>query len=662
MTEVPEYVRNDAALTPYVETICRRLRYAEDVRRRLGGLHDAASQYLRFGLHRTDRGWTLREWAPNATAIHLRGPFSGWRSDDRFALQPTQNPAIWELHLDAEHLQHGDRYHLHLQWPGGVGKRIPTYAQRVIQIPNTAEFDAEVWDPPTPYAWRHATPPRPDVPLIYEAHPGIATSEDRVGTWSEFRENVLPRVVAAGYNTVQLMAVAEHPYYGSFGYHVTSFFAPSSRYGTPDDLRELVDAAHGMGLRVVFDLVHSHTAKNEVEGLARFDGTEDQYFHAGPRGYHDAWDTRCFDYGKPGVLRFLLSNVRYWLDEFRCDGFRFDGVTSMLYDHHGLYRDFGAYEDYFSRSVDEDALAYLTLANRLVHDLRPDAITIAEDMSGMPGLAIPGEAGGYGFDYRLGMGIPDYWIELIKERRDEEWPVGELFHRIGNRRHEEPTIAYSESHDQAIVGDQTLIFRLLGTEMYTGMSVFTENHLIDRGIALSKLIRLITVLVGGEGYLNFIGNEFGHPDWIDFPREGNNWSYEHAKRLWHLADDGTLRYRLLAAFDRQLLEVACDHGAFTSTPATLLRDHTDHQLLTFFRGSLFALVNLHPTRVADAPFELPPGKYEVVLDTDLVEFGGKRDQQRRGPVATTATTREEHVYHEVSLPLQPRTGVVLRRL
>lgn len=658
---LPAYVRRDESLRPFLDEIWRRRDYVQSVEQRLGDLRNAASQYQRFGLHRSAGGWSLREWAPNATAIYLRGPFNNWQNDPRHALRESAHRGIWEIEISAESLKHGDRYHLYVEWQGGAGKRIPTYAQRVIQISNTAEFDAEVWDPPQPYEWCHEIPPRPAVPLVYEAHVGIATTEHRVGSWNDFRRDVLPRIVRAGYNTVQLMAVAEHPYYGSFGYHVSNFFAPSSRFGTPDELRALVDAAHGLGLRVVFDLVHSHAAKNEVEGLARFDGNDNQYFHSGPRGYHDAWDTRCFDYGKPGVLRFLLSNVRYWLDEFRCDGFRFDGVTSMLYEHHGLYRDFVDYEDYYSDSADHDAIAYLTLANRLAHDLRPDATTIAEEMSGMPGLAIHDSDGGCGFDYRLGMGIPDFWIELIKHRSDEDWPVADIFYRVANRRHDEPTIAYSESHDQAIVGDQALIFRLIGTDMYDGMTVFGENWRVDRGIAISKLIRLVTLIAGGDGYLNFMGNEFGHPDWIDFPRAGNDWSHEHARRMWYLADDGTLRYRLIAAFDRDLLAKMVKHRVLEAAPATLLRDHNDHQLLTFCRGAVFCVANFHPSRAADEPFELPPGEYEVLLDTDERRYGGRREQAREPRVRPTPVVRDDHVFHEVTLHLPPRSALLLLR-
>lgn len=682
---VPPYVLRDPALWPYLPTIERRLRRALALSGRLTGRSDSLTQPLwpsdplgssglweiaqghrYFGLHRDEATgrWRFREWAPNASEIFLCGPATQWRPHASCRLIRVQDRGVWELELPATSLQHGDHYHLLLRWPGGSGKRIPSYATRVQQFRDTAEFDAVVWDPPAPYTWRH--PPSiqtPRTPLVYEAHVGMATSEERVGTFAEFQRDVLPRIIHAGYNTIQLMAVAEHPYYGSFGYHVSSFFAPSSRFGTPDDLKSLVDAAHGAGLAVIFDLVHSHGARNEVEGLSRFDGTEYQFFHGGARGYHEAWDTRCFDYGKDEVVHFLLSNIRYWLEEFRCDGFRFDGVTSMLYLHHGLGRDFLSYENYYDATVDEDAAVYLTVANRLIHEGRPHAISIAEDMSGLPGVAIPTTDGGMGFDYRLGMGIPDYWVRLVKECKDEDWPVGDIFHRVGNRRQDEPTIAYLESHDQSMVGDQTLIFRLIGPDMYRWMNVFEDHWPVARGFSLLKLARLLTIVVGGEGYLNFMGNEFGHPEWVDFPRAGNRWSHRYARRQWGLRDDTNLRYRFLAEFDRDLLEFVEKNGLLRSPRAIFLREYGDRQVLVFYRGAHVFVFNFSPSVSSDGlGVEVPPGEYAVAFDTARPEYSGfPRVGTYPSAFEPTQVVRQEQVYWELPFPLPPRCALALRR-
>jgi 1,4-alpha-glucan branching enzyme len=456
------------------------------------------------------------------------------------------------------------------------------------------------------------------------------------------------------------MAVQEHPYYGSFGYHVTNFFAPSSRFGTPEDLKALIDAAHEAGIAVIMDLVHSHAASNTVEGLGQFDGTPYQYFHEGDRGRHYAWDSRCFDYGKPQVVHFLLSNCRYWLDAFHVDGFRFDGITSMLYTHHGLEKAFTGYDDYFDATVDEDALAYLALANEVIHRLRPDAMTVAEDISGMPGLAVPIDQGGVGFDYRFSMGVPDLWIRLTKDTRDEDWPVGHLWHELTNRRREEKTISYAESHDQALVGDKALMFRLADAAMYAHMAVDDPNIEVDRAMALHKMIRLVTLATAGSGYLNFMGNEFGHPDWIDFPREGNNWSYFHARRQWHLLDDPRLKHRLLAGFDRRMIALFSRFDLLAQGVPSLLWDHDGDKVLAFLRAGWIFAFNFHPSQsFADYGIPAPRGAYRMVLDSDHPDFGG-HGRLQPDQLQHTSAADDNPWGNRLSLYLPSRTGFVLK--
>jgi 1,4-alpha-glucan branching enzyme len=456
------------------------------------------------------------------------------------------------------------------------------------------------------------------------------------------------------------MAIQEHPYYGSFGYQASNFFAPSSRYGTPEELKLLIDTAHTQGLSVFMDLIHSHSVLNEVEGLSRFDGTLFQYFHDGPRGKHTALDSRCFDYGKPQVLHFLLSNCRYWLDEFRFDGFRFDGVTSMLYLEHGLKRVFTSYNDYFDGSVDEDALTYLALANRLIHHVRPDAVTIAEDVAGMPGLAVSQSEGGFGFDYRFAMGVPDYWIRLIKDFKDENWPTGHLWFELTNRRTDEKTVSYVESHDQALVGDQTLIFRLMGEDMYHHMSTDDVNLKVDRGMALHKMIRLITLGTASHGYLNFMGNEFGHPDWIDFPREGNSWSFKHARRQWHLADDAHLKYSLLAKFDRDMIALAKTHHLLEGSFPQLLHENPAKKVIIFRRADLIFAFNFNPYQsFTDYRFEAPPGEYRMILDCDAPKYGGHSRLLPQETHFTIVDNTEAKSQNMLSLYLPARSALVL---
>ena len=623
---IPEFVKNDPWLDPYKYKIADRLRRAYEKELDLAGggrLTDFANGHHYFGLHRTDDGWVLREWAPNATCIFLVGAFSGWQHDEAYRLQPI-GYGNWELHLPEDALKHLDLYKLFMCWDGGGGDRIPAWARRVVQDPETQIWSAQVWDPPQPYQHKHKLKQSKDFfPLIYEAHAGMATEEYKVGTWEDFRVNVLPHIEKAGYNTIQMMAVQEHPFYGSFGYHVSSFFAASSRFGTPDDLKALIDDAHSRGIRVIMDIVHSHAVKNEIEGISRYDGTLYQLFHDGARGDHPAWDSRCFDYGKNNVLHFLLSNCKFWIEEYGFDGFRFDGVTSMLYLDHGLGTAFASYDQYFSNNQDEDAITYLFLANKLIHEVNPNALSIAEEMSGMPGLATPQHQGGFGFDYRLSMGVPDYWIRTIKEQRVQFWHVGDMFQQLTGKRMDERTVHYAESHDQALVGDKTIIFWLMDQDMYHHMRADQQSLTIDNGIALHKMIRLITLATAGNGYLNFMGNEYGHPEWIDFPGRHNNWSYHYARRQWSLASDNHLKYKFLNEFDREMIALVRKEKLLTFPTVNRIKEHVEDQVLVIGRNDLVFVFNFNPfDSYTDYGVSVPDGNYSLVLNTDSPRFGG----------------------------------------
>ena len=659
-------LQDDPYLAPYLGAIRRRAGAAETRARQLaqapGSLAEFACAHEYYGLHRRGANWVFREWAPHATGIWLVGDFSNWEVREAFALKRIAGRDVWEVCVPAAAIAHGQYYRLEMAWAGGRGERMPAYARRVVQDPQTCLFSAQVWDPP-PYQWAHPVfrvPPR--APLIYEAHVGMAQEKLGIGTYDEFRARILPRIVEAGYNTLQLMAVMEHPYYASFGYHVSSFFAASSRFGTPEELKALVDAAHGAGLAVIMDLVHSHAVRNERDGLSRFDGSLNLYFHDGSRGWHDAWDSRCFNYGKTDVLHFLLSNCRYWLDEFHFDGFRFDGVTSLLYLHHGLGVEFGDYAHYFGDAVDEEAWTYLNLANRVVHAVRPDAITIAEDVSGMPGVAAPSADGGAGFDYRMAMGVPDCWFKLVRDVKDEEWSVGYLWHELTNRRDDERTVNYVESHDQALVGGKTLIFQLMDAAIYDAMRLGAQNPATDRGVALHKLARLATLATAGQAYLNFMGNEFGHPEWIDFPREGNGYSYRHARRQWHLRDDPALYFSCLAAFDQAMLTLASAQRLLEDAEPVKLMIAEQDKVLVFQRGPLLFVFNFQASvSLADYAVLVPPGRYRGVLNTDERRFGGhdRIAANQEYPVATV--TRGQECCQVIRVYLPCRTALVLQR-
>jgi len=659
----PALIKNDPWLEPFREIITRRMEKASSREAELTGgdsLQSFASGHLWFGLHQDNQGWVMREWAPNAREIFLLGSFNQWKASEEYRFERLEH-GNWEIKLKKGSIAHGDRYKLLVRWEGGEGERIPAWCNRVVQDPETKVFDAQVWMPESPYQWKNPLPDLSDIqPMIYEAHIGMATEEYKVGSYSEFREKVLPHVVQGGYNTLQLMAIQEHPYYGSFGYHVSNFFAASSRFGTPEELKELIDAAHGHGIAVIMDIVHSHAVKNENEGLGKLDGNPAQFFHGNHRREHIAWDSLCFDYGKNEVSHFLLSNVHYWLMEYKFDGFRFDGVTSMLYYDHGLERDFTSYDFYFDGGQDEDAICYLSLANKMIQEIRPGALSIAEDMSGYPGLAVPVKDGGVGFNYRLAMGTPDYWIKTIKEKEDEQWNVSEIFHELTSKRADEKTVGYAESHDQALVGDKTLIFRLIDQEMYWHMNKGSQNLVVDRGIALHKMIRLITAATAGNAYLNFMGNEFGHPEWIDFPREGNDWSYQYARRQWSLKDKAELRYHQLGDFDREMIKLLSKYHIYSGFCEHVKTDQAD-LVIAFRRRELLFVFNFHPSMsFTDYGLPVDAGKYTTLLCSDDPEFGGFNRYDSK-VVHRTQVERSFGLKQNLKLYLPSRTAIVLER-
>ncbi len=658
--------QNDAWLEPFKDVIKHRIERAENKKNELLGgkyknLSGFANGYLSFGCFKDKNSIVFREWLPNAKKVFLIGDFSNWQPHGDFEFVGVDN-GVWEIGISDKLIKHGDLYRLKVIWDGGEGDRIPAWSQRVVQDNYTKIFNAQVWFPDKGYSWKHKKAKHVLQPLIYEAHVGMAGEDEKVATFVEFKDNVLPRIADLGYNTVQLMAVQEHPYYGSFGYHVSSFFAVSSRFGTPEELKELIDTAHGMGISVIMDIVHSHAVKNEIEGLGRYDGTQYQFFHDGERGKHPAWDSYCFDYGKNEVVHFLLSNIKFWLEEYRFDGFRFDGVTSMLYYDHGLGRDFGSYDYYFDGGQDEDAITYLMLANKLIKEVNPKAISVAEEMSGYPGLASPFADGGIGFDYRLAMGIPDFWIKILKEDLDEDWNMGQIYHELTSKRDDEKTISYTESHDQALVGDKTIAFRLMDKDMYFHMHIEDADVNIDRGIALHKMIRLITLSTAGGGYLNFIGNEFGHPDWIDFPREGNGWSHKYAIRQWSLVDRTDLKYKYLNKFDKEMIGLVSKSNLLNVFPFHAQIINNDDGIIAFMRNGLLFVFNFNPEKsFTDYGISVAEGRYKYIFSTDELEFGGFGRVDENQVYNAGLIDADENRY-QIKMYLPARTAFVLEKV
>lgn len=662
----PRILKIDPWLRPFKQDLALRIKRYEDVKKAILGdgsrFNDFANGHHYFGFHCTNKGWYYREWAPAADALFLIGDFNDWDRSSHELVK--KENGVWEIFIPGKgSLKHESRVKVFVVSNGQGRDRIPLYINRAVQDPQTLDFSGQIWKPYRNYKWQDADfqSDHTRAPMIYEAHIGMAQEKESVGTYREFEENVLPRINALGYNTIQLMALTEHPYYGSFGYHVSNYFAASSRFGSPDELKSLIDTAHRLGIRVLMDIVQSHAVRNISEGINEFDGSEDQFFHPGSKGDHTAWDSKLFNYGKHEVIHFLLSNVKYWMEEYHLDGFRFDGVTSMIYHDHGLGTDFDNYGKYFSMNTDVEAITYLQFANELIKEINPYALSIAEDMSGMPGMCLPIEDGGIGFDYRLSMGMPDFWFKLI-ELKDEDWNMNALFHELTTGRPKEKRIAYVESHDQALVGDKTLIFSMADQEMYWHMGKESQNLIIDRAIALHKMIRFITISTDTEGYLNFMGNEFGHPEWVDFPRKENGFSYKHSRRQWSLADNPSLRYEALNRFDGAMLRFTDEKAMMGAVPRLLWLDQ-ERKIIAYRKNDCIYIFNFHPTESYPA-LEIPVhenGRFKVVLDTDEAQFGGfNRISHEETYESHSLKTNPE--FAGISIYSPSRTAMVLEKI
>ncbi len=606
----------DPFLKPFEKDLILRMdRYEKKKKEILKGttLKKFSSAYNYYGFHKVEGGYIYREWAPNAEKLFLMGDFNGWNRDNT----PMTKIDNENFEVFVPYDLKGTYVKVRVVASVYDMERIPLYATYIGRDDNYS-MTARVFE--SEYEFVNEDFKRDNTaPIIYECHIGMAEEKEGYGSYDEFRTIVLPKVKDMGFNTIQIMGIMEHPYYGSFGYQVSNFFAPCSLFGTPDDLRHLIDDAHGMGIAVLLDIVHSHAVKNTIEGINMFDGSEGQFFI----GDHPAWDSKVFNYGKKGVLQFLLSNVRYYMEEFKFDGYRFDGVTSMLYTHYGLGTAFDCYDKYFSYATNIDAINYLQLATEVMQNVNKKSLKIAEDMSGMPGMCLPIKDGGIGFDYRLMMGTPDMWIKLIDDTRDENWSMNQIYYELSSRRPMEKAIGYAESHDQALVGDKTILFRLCDKEMYWHMNKDDDNFEVARGIGLYKLIYGVTMTLGGDGYLNFMGNEFGHPEWIDFPREGNGFSFKYARRQWSLADNPMLKYQWLRDFNREIISIIKEHKVHSKKDVQIYVDE-DRKIISYRKGDLLFAMSFHHNYSATDLFLQLNERLDasLIFTTDESRFGG----------------------------------------
>lgn len=674
----PRNPLEDPELAPYRDFFLQRCSRFEQEKTRIeknfGSLKAYSDIYTHFGPHlikgKDGNFWRWREYMPHATEIWLTTSKLNFKRNAQYRFTNKGN-GEFELTLPQEALPHGEYVELRVQGPmppqksdGSIPelpvpmRRVPAFAQWVEQDPHVPEqWCARIWAPENPYQFKHHRRGLLQFPRIYEAHVGMAQSSlqhfgESVGTYDYFRRFVLPRIREDGYTAVQLMGILEHPLYKSFGYQVSSYYAPSSRYGNPDQFKELVDAAHGLGLAVILDITHGHACANTEQGLACYDGSN--YFFSAK---YNQWGTPSFDYGNEMARRFLLSNCRYWMEEFRIDGFRFDAVGNMLYIDHGVNDSFSHVGRCFygkDGQPREDVYGelYLCLANDLIHNMDEHAITIAEEFSGMPGLTCSPAEGGLGFDYRFAMGIPDFWAKAIENPKD----MGSMWYEMTNHRPYDRTISYVECHDQCINGDDAMIWRLLGDSMYRYMGASSETWNISRGLAFYRLMRLLTLTAADAGYLNFMGNEFGHPEWLD--------AEEHAHRQWHLADQPDLKYASLAAWDKAQLNILVGQHLDDFLQQPMFRFiHEDMRLLAFERGHLLFVFNFHETEPREnLLFAVTPGKYIEILSSDQKKFGGHGNLEITEPPLEHFTTPLPHRPEgDINLYIPPMVALVLLR-
>ena len=650
-------MERDPSLNPWAGDIRMHLDRYNERRWRLAGdgsLSEFANGYHYFGFHRTDEGWAFREWLPGADAVWLTGDFNNWQ---RYAcpLIPIGN-GVWEVRLRGQDaLKHGQMVKLIVGRQGASFERVPAYIHRCVKDHIGGALCGEIWMPGQPFQWTDGDFfrfKRPRSPMIYEAHVGMAQEHGRVGSFREFADETLGWVQYAGYNTVLLMAVQEDPDYASMGRRVANFFAPSHRFGTPEDLKYLVNKAHELDISVLMEVCCCWASPNVGEGLSQQDGTDWQYFLTGPRGWHPKHGTRLFDYGRDDVLHFLLSNLKYWMEEYHFDGFRFDGVTSMLYENHGMSA-FDRPDAYFSMNTNVDARIFLMLANELIHGFNDKAMTIAEEDSGFPGMCLPLEYGGVGFDYRQDEGVQALWAALIRDQRQQDWDMSRLWATLTAGRPGEMRLCSPEPRERSLMA------RMAGEALETGMGKEDKDPEVDRAADMQKAIRLLTCALSGNGFLTFMGNEFGHPDRVDFPRAENRFSGLNARRRWSLVNDWSLKYEWLANFDRAmtfLFNRFAIHCA--GDPERLLIDD-EKKLIAFSRGGMLFVFNLHPTQDARRVFiNAGSGAYRAALTTDEWPFGGRERVSKEAAFRTSDAPGGTGFF--IDLPC--RFGAVFERL
>ena len=583
-------------------------------------------------------GTAFAVWAPNAVGVQVVGDFNGW-DGAATPMRSLGSSGVWEVFVPS--IGDGTHYKFRiLGRDGGWREKADPMAQATQVPPQTASVvftSSYAWDDDAWLAARAEGNPHTGPMSTYEVHLGSW----RMGLgYRELAEELTAYVVEQGFTHVELMPVAEHPFAPSWGYQVTSYFAPTSRFGSPDEFRHLVDRLHQAGIGVVMDWVPAHFPKDDW-ALARFDG-QPLYEHSDPRrGEHPDWGTLVFDFGRTEVRNFLVANAVYWLEEFHIDGLRVDAVASMLYLDYSR-KDGEWYPNQYGGRENLDAVSFLQEMNATVYKRVPGVVTIAEESTAWPGVTRPTHLGGLGFGLKWNMGwMHDSLAYIGREAVHRQWHHNEMTFAL--------MYAWSEafvlpiSHDEVVHGKGSLVARMPG----------------DRWQQLANLRAYLGYMWGHPGkQLLFMGSEFAQSD---------EWS--EARGLdWWLLDFPE---------HRGVLDCVRDLNAvYRESPALWSLDHEPRgfewidandaagNVFSWLRwgadGSVVACVsNLSPVVRADYRLGLPAaGTWHEVLNTDAAEYGGS------GVGNLGAVSTEEIWWHgkpvSASLTVPPLSTLWLR--
>ncbi len=553
-------------------------------------------------------GVAFAVWAPNAQGVSVLGDFSRW-DDRRLPMRRLGASGVYELFVPG--VSAGALYKYRIIGPRGeLRVKADPFAQAMELPPGTASRVAASsyqWGDAEWMAGRRERDPRRSPVAVYEVHLGswarVIEEGNRPLTYREIAPRLIDHVKRLGFSHVEFMPLAEHPFTGSWGYQVSAYFAPTARYGTPDDLRYLIDACHSAGIGVIMDWVPAHFPKDDF-ALRLFDGTA-LYEHEDPRrGEHPEWGTLIFNYGRREVRNFLIANALYWLEEFHVDGLRVDAVASMLYLDYSRAEGQWVPNRYGGRE-DLEAVEFLQLLNSTLGEEHPGCFTVAEESTSWPRVTGPVPHGGLGFTFKWNMGwmhdTLDYFaLDPVHRRHHHELLTFAMIYEYSEH------FIMPLSHDEVVHGKGTLLAKMPGDEW-------------QRFANLRALFAYQYTRPGKP--LLFMGSELG---------SRREWNHDSSLD-WHLEGDplhgGLLRFMTdLGAVFRarsELWRTDPDPSGFTWLDA----DDRDHSIYSYFRRDgdriLLVLLNLTPVPRPDYRSGAPrAGRYSLVLSSDDPKYGG----------------------------------------